>query len=149
MADNKFKFGELKQNIERMKRDLPIILANDSMNYFVKSWDDQGWDGEAWQTPKRRIDGTPEYKYPKFRDLGRRTRATLVKTGTLRRAVSMSVRSQTFTSIRLVVDLPYAARHNEGLDGMPKRQFFGGNSPILMQQHKAKIMRFMDGLWGK
>ncbi len=42
-----------------------------------------------------------------------------------------------------MVDLPYAARHNSGLDGMPKRQFMG-KSPILMRQHREKIKEFID-----
>lgn len=146
--EDKFKFDQLKKNIEQMKRELPVILANDAQNFFVGTFDKQGWDGQAWEEPQRKIPGTAAYKYPKFKDLGRRTRATLVKTGRLRRAVSMSIRSQTFTSVRLTVDLPYAARNNEGLDGTPKREFMG-RSPILLEQHKAKIKTYMSRLWEK
>jgi phage gpG-like protein len=144
--EDKFKFGELKQKIEQMKRDLPIVLAAQAESYFVKSWDDQGFNGEPWQEVKRRQEGTPEYKYPKAKDLGRRTRAILVKTGRLRRAVSNSIKSQTFNSVRLVVDLPYAVRHNSGTDGTPKRTFMA-STPELTKMHKEKIKEYMSGLW--
>ena len=38
---------------------------------------------------------------------------------------------------------PYAARHNEGLDGMPKRQFIG-KSEFLNRQIFDKIKRELD-----
>lgn len=144
--DNKFGFGKIKENITRMKTELPVVLANQAENYFVDSWKRQGWDGAGWQTPKRRIEGTSEYKYPKNKDLGRRTRATLVKTGALRRAVSNSIRSKTFNSIRLVVDLPYATYHNEGDGKIPKRTFMK-DSPILRVKQKEKIKEFTDKVW--
>jgi hypothetical protein len=64
MADNKFKFGELKQKIEQMKKELPVILASDAQNYFVDSWQRQGWDGKLWQDVKRHDTDTKEFKYP-------------------------------------------------------------------------------------
>ena len=152
--EDKFKFGELKQNITRMKRTLPIVLANQAQNYFVESWERQGWDGQPWPDVKRHDKNGNAYKYPKALRARKLSSPILVGVyrgrsgGTLRRAVSRCIRSATFTSIRLMVDLPYAARHNNGLDGMPKRQFMG-KSPILMRQHQQKIKQFMDGLWGK
>lgn len=146
--EDKFKFGQLKKNIEQMKRELPVILANDAQNFFVGTFYKQGWDGQGWETPQRKMPGTKAYMYPKLKDLGRRTRATLVKTGRLRRAVSMSIRSQTFTSVRLTVDLPYAAAQNEGLGNLPKREFMG-RSPILLEQHREKIKTYMSRLWEK
>ena len=148
MADTKFKFEALKARIVKMKEVLPVQLANQAQTYFVGSWAAQGWDGTGWQTPKRRIDGTPEWKYPKKKDLGRRTRATLVKTGTLRRAVNNSIRSQVFGQggVRLMVDLPYADVHNSGLGNMPKRKFMG-DSPILRVKQIQKIKQFTDNVW--
>lgn len=125
MANDRLRFDLVKKNLGLVKRELPLVLANQAKNYFVESWRRQGWDGVPWKIPQRRIPGTPAYKYPIKKGLGRRTRATLVETGRLRRDVSNSVRSANFELIRLVVDLPYANRHNEGLDGMPKRTFMG------------------------
>ena len=146
--EDKFKFGELQQRITKMKRDLPIKLANNSRLYFSATFKNQAWDGRPWQEVNRRIEGTQEYKYPKKKDLGRRTRPILVGKGStkLRRAVNNSIRVQSWPIVRLVVDLPYARRHNEGLNGMPKRQFMG-NSPILHKQHLEIIDKFMRELW--
>lgn len=145
MPDNKFRFGQVKHAYAQLRGQLPINLANQAQNFFVNSWRLQGWDGEPWQTPKRRIPGTAEYKYPKFKGLGRRTRATLVETAALRRAVSNSVRSARFELIRLVVDLPYASAHNDGDPGrnLPKRQYMG-DSPILRKMQITKINTYIS-----
>lgn len=146
MADNKFGFGEVKRKITEMKVDLPVVLANQAQNFFVSSWAKQGWDGTKWKEPNRKIPGTPEYKYPIGKKLGRRTRATLVQTGALRRAVSNSIRSKTFDNVRLVVDLPYAEVHNDGGENMPARPYMK-DSPILRIQQQKKIKEFTDKVW--
>jgi hypothetical protein len=146
--EDKFKFGKLKENISKMRNDLPRVLANESQNFFSKSFTDQGWEGKSWQQVKRRIPGTPEYKYPKKKDLGRRRRPILVGKGStkLRRAVANSIRVTSWPIVRLIVDLPYARRHNEGLDNMPKRKFMG-ESNRLKQKHLATIKKFIRNLW--
>jgi hypothetical protein len=146
-----------------MKEVLPVQLANQAQNYFVASWKQQGWDGKVWETPQRKIEGTNAWKYPlpgnrmtgkNFRyksrsnvGLARRTRATLVQTGALRQATANSIRSAVFgvNGIRLVVDLPYAKRHNDGED-MPQRKFMG-DSPILRAKQIIKIKQFTDKVW--
>lgn len=140
---NKFNFDRVKVNMQRLKTELPVILANDAQKFFVDSWRQQGWEGKDWPEVKRRIPGTREYKFPKTKGLGRRTRAILVKSGALRRAVGHSIRSKTFNNIRLVVDLPYAARHNEGLEGMPRRTFMR-DSPVLKALQRKKINQAID-----
>ena len=147
MMDNKFHFGRLLTNLNVMKRELPILLANQAQNFFVRSFTQQGWDGEHWQEVKRRIEGTPEYKYPKFKGLSRRTSPILVRTGRLRRAVSNSIRSATWQSVRLVVDLPYAANQNEG-DTVPRRHYMG-NSPLLVAEQQLKIRTYINRIWSQ
>lgn len=150
--DNKFRFGQVLKSKELMKRELPLQLANQAQNFFVKSWSDQGWDGEKWKEVKRRISGTPEFKYPKFRDLGRRTRAIMVgsiynKRGShLRNQVSKSIQTVSFPLIRLVVNSPYAERHNEGLGGMPRRRFMGQTVKLTGMQ-KATIEKAIDKIF--
>lgn len=148
MNDNQFRFGKLKANIGRMKTELPVVLANQAQNYFLGSFTKQGWDGQPWQEVKRRQPETNEYKYPKFKGLTRRTKPILVGSGILRRATSESIRSATFERVRLVVDLPYAATQNDGDSsrGIPRRHYMG-NSPVLVQQQRAKIKMFMNKLW--
>ncbi len=147
MQDNKFRLGEIKRAVQLLKHDLPIDLANQAQNFFTKSFSISSWEGQAWKTPQRKIPGTKAFKYPLKTGLGRRTRATLVESGALRRAVSNSVRSARWELIRLVVDLPYAAVHNEGLpmkngEPMPKRQYMGDN-PELRKLQIAKINNYL------
>lgn len=131
-----------------MTHELPVILANQAQNYFVASFTKQGWDGVGWKEVKRRQEGTSEYKYPKLKGLSRRTSPILVRTGRLRRAVSNSIKSETFQSVRLVVDLPYAAAQNDGVSGhnLPRRHFMG-NSPILRDQQQLKIKSYINKTW--
>lgn len=146
MAD-KFNFAEVKRKIELTKKQLPIVIAKETEKAFVENFAKQGFFGKAWQVPQRRIAGTSAYKYPKKRGLSRRTKPTLTLTGRLRRAVNTSTRVKTFELIKMVVSLPYAARHNDGLDGMPQRQFMGEH-PELTKIQKGIITKFFDKVWG-
>lgn len=146
MPDNGFHFDKLKTNLLQMKTELPPILANQAQNFFVGTFTKQSWDGVGWKEVKRRQEGTDEYKYPKTKGLSRRTSPILVRTGRLRRAVSNSIKSATFQSVRLVVDLPYAAAQNDGNEHITRRRFMG-NSPLLVAQQKEKIKQYIDKLW--
>lgn len=143
---NQFGTDRVLKNMGQLKQDLPVVLANQAQNFFTNSWRLQAWDGSTWQVPKRRIKDTPEYKYPKKKGLGRRTRATLVQTGRLRRAVSNSIRRATFEKIQLIVAVPYAGYHNEGGDHMPKRQFMG-DSPMLRVKQMKTIRTEINKIW--
>ena len=143
MADNKFGTGKILENVLKMKRDLPVLLANQAQRYFSDAFKQQGFDGQAWQEVKRRIQGTPEYKYPKAKGLSRRTSPILVRTGKLRRAVSNSIRNATFESVKLVVPLEYASFQNEGTGKIQKREFMG-NSAALRAKQKELIQQNID-----
>ncbi|MEI8111163.1 MAG: hypothetical protein WCH59_09260 [Chitinophagia bacterium] len=108
MADNKFGFGKVLNNVERLKKTLPVLLANQAQNFFVDSWKKQGWDDNGVKA------------WAKRQDTGKKSegRSILVKSGKLRRAVGQSIRLKSFEKIQLVVALPYAAVHNEGYNGM-------------------------------
>jgi hypothetical protein len=110
---NKFNIGELVKNIEEVKRTLPILLANQARRYFVNSWQQQGYEGTPWKEVKRREPGTPEYKYPKYKGLSRRTNPILVSSGALRRDANNSIQSQTWDLVRLVSSLEYASYVNK------------------------------------
>jgi len=143
---NKFKFDVVLQNFKRNERALITEVANNAKKYYLKSFEREEWNGKKWKEVKRRIRGTKEYRYPKGKGTGRRSRKILIGKGTLRRAVNNSVRSKTSSSIKFQVDLPYAAVHNEGgrmKNGkkMPKRQFMGW-TPELSRQTKAIIRKY-------
>lgn len=132
------------RKLQSVQSSLPTVLANEGTRFFVGSFDKEGWDGKSWKVPQRRIAGTPAFKYPKNKDLGRRTKRTLVKTGNLRRAVNNSVKQKTFKRIVWNVDTGtrynYAAVHNEGLGKIPQRRFMG-ESKTLNAIFKRKILQ--------
>ena len=134
---SKFELDKLLNSVSRVKREVPIVLANQAQNYFVSSFRKQGWsDTGAWKEVNRRISGTPEYKYPAFTGLSRRTKPILVMSGRLRRAVSGSIREATFERIRLVVALPYAAAQNYGNNKIVARKFMGDSRELREKQLK-------------
>lgn len=122
---NKFNFDIVQKKLQGNAYDCMRELAMANKNYFVRSFNQQGWGQQRWKEVNRRIPDTKEYKYPAHKDLRRRTRFILVGKGTLRRAVNNSIKSVTANKVVFQVNLPYAARHNEGLAGMPKRQYMG------------------------
>lgn len=137
-------FQSMYRKIGSVKNTLPSVLANTGTNFFVENFDKEGFVDntvQKWKTPKRRIPGTKEYKYPKHRDLGRRTRKTLVGTGKLRRAVNNSAKEKSIKRIvwRVGSEVPYARRHNEGI-GVPKREYMG-ESKELNRRFKKKIIQ--------
>jgi hypothetical protein len=139
MSDDKFHLGQVLLNIEKMKRELPIQLANLTQQHFVDSFKEEGWEGNKWKTPKRKIEGTPEYKYPKNKGLSRRVKATLNMTGRLRKAVGMSIRVANFQRIQLIVDVPYAKYLNEGTPKMVARTFMKDSSKLReLQRNKIE-----------
>ena len=48
--------------------------------------------------------------------------------------------------VRIYTYKPYAKRHNEGVDGMPKRQFMG-NSSYFREQIKTKVTKELDKIF--
>jgi len=151
---DKFNFEQVKKNLERSRRELLVLLSNQAQNYFVSSFQKQGFDGSDWKNVQRRIEGTKAFKYPKSRGLQRRSSPILVgagykvRGGTLRRAVSSMARTTQMTSggFRMVVDVPYAGYLNEGTDKMVKRQFVGQTAELTKMQND-KINEVISRIW--
>jgi len=132
MAQNPFKFGVIIKRYDSVALDMVREIAMAHKNHFLQTFKNQAWDGKQWQEVNRRIPGTKEYEYPKKKGLKRRTRPILVGKGQLRRQVNSSIKLMNRSRIIFMVDLPYAAVHNEGgtIRGgkkLAKRQFMGQN----------------------
>lgn len=140
MADNPFHTGEILKQMERVKHELPILLANQAQRHFTESFSQGGYEGKPWKEVQRRIQGTSEYKYPMNKGLSRRTSPILVRTGKLRRMVSNSIRTKTFELIRLVAALPYASYQNEGTDDIEARPYMR-DSPGLRKIQNELITK--------
>jgi phage gpG-like protein len=114
------------------QRDAKRIIRIEGIRHFKKSFQDEGFTDavlEKWP------DITPARKKEKRRGNGSLP-PILTDTGDLGNSITGEETSQgvTFSS-----DKVYAQRHNEGLAGMPKRQFMGPS-----QQLEQTIMRKLD-----
>jgi hypothetical protein len=97
-------FKKVKAKFQKLKQDLPLQIQNEGQRYFVKSFDQQQWDGKPWEPRKDK----------------KNKRKLLVRRGALRRAVAGSKKEATFSKIRFEVFVQskngynYAEIHNEG-----------------------------------
>lgn len=145
---SKFGFDKVKTNLAKANKEIPLILANEAKNAFLKNFDNQGYNGATWQVPKRRIDGTPEYKYPKTKGLGRRTANTLVGKGKLRRDVANSVDAgyPVADGYVGVVKNEYGQYHNDGAEHLPQRRFVGFPDSLVTKL-KDKAQNVWNKIW--
>lgn len=139
---SKFNFLTVLQKVEQTKRVLPEQLANMTQNYFAQSFRVQGIGGVKWKEVKRRIQGTPEYKYPKKKGLSRRTKPILIMTGQLRRDTANSVMVADWNKIRLIVAASYSGFVN-------KDRPFVKQTQQLTDMQVKKIESFFDKVWKK
>lgn len=142
----KFNFDEVKERVAKAKNALPIVIANDTKNFFVEQFNKKEWNGQAWAEVQRRIPGTNAYKYPKKGAEARHGRAILVKSGKLRRDLVNSLEQANWDKIKFTVRNDYGVYHNEGDDHLPKRQFVGDTAELRRRQI-AKIKSFFDKIW--
>lgn len=114
------------------KRKLVKRIAVDGEQFVSQNFKKGGFqDGSLKRWPDRQDRSDPG-------------RSTLVKSGVLRN----NTRARTIgdNRVQLVNDAPYARRHNEGLDGMPKRQFMG-KSKTLNKAIKKQIGKSLRKLF--
>ena len=107
------KIKKTKAEFIKMTDEMMPIIGNEAVNHYKYSFVKQGFEDEVvekWE-PRKRIDRK------------RPGRGILIDTGALRRSPRWARKSRYEALISS--NLPYALRHNEGLSGMPKRQFVG------------------------
>jgi len=132
---NKFNFKQIETKARRAMEAAVVDIGNTAKTFFVASFRKQGWDDKAVEPWK------PRKKQDK-----RAGRAILVQTGDLRRSIIRDPANRAALSIKIHSDLDYAARHNDGLKGMPKRQFMG-DSYNLNEQVKKVIVKRLDNVF--
>lgn len=128
-----FNFKQKIERFKQAKRALPILVANTAKNHFLEGFRKGGFTDEVFDPWAKR-------KAKARRNVGR---AILVDTGQLRR----SIRTVTATFSRIEVastGTKYAARHNQGLDGMPKRQFIGKSGQLRKKIRKIIQIQLKD-----
>ena len=141
---NKFNFKNIDLKARKALEAAIVDVGNTAKVFFVESFRKQGWDDKTVQKWKPRKKKTYRTKSGKVVD--DTTRAILVKTGDLRRSIIRNPANRAALSIKISTDLVYAARHNNGLKKMPKRQFMG-DSYNLNEKVKAVIVKRLDKLF--
>ena len=124
-----FELDKSMRRFNQFKQTAPRIIANNSLNWFLKGFrksggqtDDSKSGWEARQPSAKRNAG----------------RGILVDTGALRR--SIKVFKANFKEIIIgTTGIPYANRHNEGLKGMPKREFIGDSKGLDSDNKKTLV----------
>lgn len=100
-VQHSFDIKKLTSKLRRLKRTLPRAIGEVAVKHFKKSFRNQGFTDVS-------LEKWPERKGKKRR----RRRATLVKSGALRRSIRRV--STSHKSVTVGSDLPYAQIHNEG-----------------------------------
>jgi phage gpG-like protein len=119
---NKFNLKQAEQKARKAMEAAIVDVGNTAKVFFVQSFRKQGWDDksvEKWKPRKR-----TSYKTKSGKTVDDTTRATLVKTGDLRRSIIRDPANRAALSIKIHTDLPYAKIHNDG--GTINRQGFKG-----------------------
>lgn len=129
---NKFNLKGIDKKARKALESAIVDVGNTAKTFFVENFRKQGFDDKNVQ----------KWKPRKVADK-RAGRAILVKTGDLRRSIIRNPANRAALTVKISTDLAYAARHNDGLKGMPKRQFMG-DSYNLNEKVKAVIVKRLD-----
>lgn len=125
-----FDFPKKSRELDGLKKKLPKIIANNSLNWFLKGFRQGGGQTDSGQWAER-----------KKKSKKKARRGILVQSGALRRDVQ--IRMTSFSKIIIgTARIAYARRHNEGLD-MPKREFLG-DSKKMNKSNKKLILRSLN-----
>lgn len=120
-----------------LQRDAKTIVRVESVNHFKQSFQDEGFTDE---TLIKWPDISEKRKEQKRRKNGNLP-PILTDTGDLGRSITGE---DVTDGVVISSDKVYAQRHNEGLNGMPKRQFMGPS-----KQLDKKILAKLDKGFGK
>lgn len=127
-----FEFDKTLANYKRFQETAPKIIAEQSKNHFL-----EGFRKGGGQTDASKSGWEPRKKTAK-RNEGR---GILIDTGALRR--SIRVIKASFKEIIISTErVKYAERHNEGLKGMPQREFMG-DSKDLNRKNKNSLVNLL------
>lgn len=151
----------LDKAAEQIPNNVLSIIKVEALNSIKKNFKDQGFNDEGlekWEprktTDKKGRDLT-RYRTDRIGKQGKLTRFgkkekkrnILIGHNTGGNKLWKSFRGRREQNrVRIYTYKPYAKRHNEGIDGMPKRQFMG-NSQYLREQIKNKVTKELDKIF--
>lgn len=130
----KYEFPENIAKFKKAKKDIPELLATNSVNHFQEGFRKGGYQTDdssnGWQRRKR--------------EDRRKSRAILVNRGILWRDIKKKiVRFGQIIIGTSSLTSDYASVHNEGTEKMPKREFIG-DSKKLTESNQRIIDKYMD-----
>lgn len=119
--------AEFRQTVGRLRnflqRDAKTIIRVESVKHFKESFRNEGFTDETLEKWPDITERRKEQKRKRNGDLP----PILTDTGDLGNSITGREEGR---DIVVGSDLPYARRHNEGLAGMPKRQFMGPSKQL-------------------
>lgn len=124
-----FDFKAVEQKYSKFKQTAPKIIANNSLNWFLDGFRNGGGQTDSskggWDARQPNAD----------RNEGR---GLLVDSSALRN--SIQILKCNFKGILIgTMRIRYAKRHNEGLLGMPKREFIGDSKEMDASNKKLLV----------
>lgn len=141
---------------------LPGIVKVEGLDFIHDNFDLQGFDSgngverwparkapKVWRRKAKGGKGSQQLRATKAgaRWLKDQNRALLVKRGHLRRSWDKDTGAGD-AAVTFRSTLPYAARHNDGLDGMPERQQIGDSRALdkrIMRKVDQEIKKVLNG----
>lgn len=138
-ADFTFRVSKVRQFLQR---DAKRIARIEGVRHFKQSFRDEGFTDDVLE---RWLDITPKRKDQKRRGNGSLP-PILTDTGDLGNSITGS---ETGTGVVFSSDVVYAQRHNEGTNGMPRRQFMGPSAQLertIMRKWDKGIGRILGGI---
>lgn len=136
---SKMGIDKVMKKFADMREQLPKVLANDTVKFFLQGFNKEGFTDTAFK----------QWAPRKGKQTGRNaTRKILVDSGALRRSVSNSAKITTFELIKFSVELPYAEYVNNGTPNMEARKFMGVSAE-LKKKNQKKIKQVIDVIWGE
>lgn len=158
---------DLQKMLLRAAKEIPEkalkIIEVEGKNFIQKNFQDEGFtdtSNEKWE--ERKTEDKQGRDITRYRTNRKGKRGSLNKYGSdnkdralltgkatggnkLRNTIKSRV-NRSSQEVRYYTDKEYAQRHNEGLDGMPKRQFMG-KSKYLNTQIGNKLKKELDKIF--
>ena len=128
-----YRFITHRKQMRREKNKLPRIIGNDCKNWFLL-----GFRKGGGQTDKSRGGWKKRKRETRADKRAKKKRGILIQGGFLRDSIRVTI--ATFKKIVILSDLKYSARHNEGVAGMPQREFIGHSKGL-----EKKIKKLIGG----
>ena len=124
MNNNPEEFKKVLVEIQNfIENKANTIVRVEGVKHFKKSFQDEGFTDETLEPWQDISEKRKEQKQRKNGDLP----PILTETGDLGRSINGEERAD---GVLFYTDKVYAQRHNEGLSGMPKRQFMGPSKAL-------------------